>query len=225
VEAHHDPPAPPVRAPYPWCCRGRRNGCRDGRRSRCGCRLRRRGQGGPAGRRGRRRCRRRPGRRTGDRREGEGRQEDRQEEARQEGPGVGQAGHQVHADRELRAGWRHVVRQALRPGLRRADRQRRSRRPAPASSSRRGPNGGGDGPAYGNAIVIKHNNGKYSQYAHLSKINVNVGAKVKTGQNIAKSGNTGNSSGPHLHFEIRTTPNYGSALNPMAFLRSAGVNL
>lgn len=88
-----------------------------------------------------------------------------------------------------------------------------------------GPNGGGDGPAYGNAIVIKHNNGKYSQYAHLSKINVNVGAKVKTGQNIAKSGNTGNSSGPHLHFEIRTTPNYGSALNPMAFLRSAGVNL
>ncbi|MDQ0844263.1 MULTISPECIES: M23 family metallopeptidase [unclassified Streptomyces] len=88
-----------------------------------------------------------------------------------------------------------------------------------------GPNGGGDGPAYGNAIVIKHNNGKYSQYAHLSKINVNVGAKVKTGQNIAKSGNTGNSSGPHLHFEIRTTPNYGSALNPMSFLRAAGVNL
>ncbi|MEU0374612.1 M23 family metallopeptidase [Streptomyces sp. NPDC006283] len=88
-----------------------------------------------------------------------------------------------------------------------------------------GPNGGGDGPAYGNAIVIKHANGKYSQYAHLSQINVSVGSTVKTGQNIAKSGNTGNSSGPHLHFEIRTTPNYGSALNPAAFLRSAGVNL
>ncbi|ATW49829.1 M23 family metallopeptidase [Streptomyces xantholiticus] len=88
-----------------------------------------------------------------------------------------------------------------------------------------GPNGGGDGPAYGNAVVIKHNNGKYSQYAHLSKINVNIGSKVNAGQTIAKSGNTGNSSGPHLHFEIRTTPNYGSALNPMAFLRSAGVNL
>ncbi|MFF3288984.1 M23 family metallopeptidase [Streptomyces sp. NPDC003023] len=88
-----------------------------------------------------------------------------------------------------------------------------------------GPNGGGDGPAYGNAVVIKHSNGKYSQYAHLSKINVSVGSKVKTGQNIAKSGNTGNSSGPHLHFEIRTTANYGSALNPMSFLRSAGVNL
>ncbi|MFD4142184.1 M23 family metallopeptidase [Streptomyces sp. NBC_00390] len=88
-----------------------------------------------------------------------------------------------------------------------------------------GPNGGGDGPAYGNAIVIKHGNGKYSQYAHLSAVNVGVGAQVKAGQLIAKSGNTGNSSGPHLHFEIRTTPNYGSALNPMAFLRSAGVQI
>ncbi|MEU1279321.1 M23 family metallopeptidase [Streptomyces sp. NPDC005805] len=88
-----------------------------------------------------------------------------------------------------------------------------------------GANGGGDGPAYGNAIVIKHANGKYSQYAHLSKINVSVGSKVKTGQLIAKSGNTGNSSGPHLHFEIRTTPNYGSALNPANFLRGVGVTI
>ncbi|MET7715115.1 M23 family metallopeptidase [Streptomyces sp. NPDC005407] len=88
-----------------------------------------------------------------------------------------------------------------------------------------GPNGGGDGPAYGNAIVIKHTNGKYSQYAHLSKVNVTVGKSVKAGQAIARSGNTGNSSGPHLHFEIRTTPNYGSALNPMAYLRSAGVTI
>ncbi|MFF9013745.1 M23 family metallopeptidase [Streptomyces sp. NPDC014870] len=88
-----------------------------------------------------------------------------------------------------------------------------------------GPNGGGDGPAYGNAIVVKHANGKYSQYAHLSKIQVHVGQKVGAGQKIALSGNTGNSSGPHLHFEIRTTPNYGSALNPAAFLRSVGVSI
>ncbi|QGZ49578.1 peptidoglycan DD-metalloendopeptidase family protein [Streptomyces sp. QHH-9511] len=88
-----------------------------------------------------------------------------------------------------------------------------------------GPNGGGDGPAYGNAVVIKHANGKYSQYAHLSKINVGIGQKVGAGQKIALSGNTGNSSGPHLHFEIRTTPNYGSALNPAAFLRSVGVTI
>ncbi|MER7537277.1 M23 family metallopeptidase [Streptomyces sp. NPDC097704] len=88
-----------------------------------------------------------------------------------------------------------------------------------------GPNGGGDGPAYGNAIVIKHANGTYSQYAHLSKIQVHIGQKVGAGQQIALSGNTGNSSGPHLHFEIRTTPNYGSAVNPMSFLRAHGVGV
>ncbi|MFE3328322.1 M23 family metallopeptidase [Streptomyces sp. NPDC059176] len=88
-----------------------------------------------------------------------------------------------------------------------------------------GPYGGGDGSAYGNAIVIKHANGRYSQYAHLSKIKVSIGQSVKTGQTIALSGNTGNSSGPHLHFEIRTTPNYGSGINPVAFLRSVGVTV
>ncbi|MBC7268317.1 MAG: M23 family metallopeptidase [Streptomyces sp.] len=88
-----------------------------------------------------------------------------------------------------------------------------------------GGNGAGDGPAYGNAVVIKHGNGTYSQYAHLSKINVKVGQVVKTGQRIALSGNTGNSSGPHLHFEIRTSPNYGTAIDPARFLRGKGVSL
>ncbi|MFG3285978.1 M23 family metallopeptidase [Streptomyces sp. NPDC048111] len=88
-----------------------------------------------------------------------------------------------------------------------------------------GPVGAGDGPAYGNAIVIRHANNTYSQYAHLSKINVRIGQSVATGQRIALSGNTGNSSGPHLHFEIRTTPNYGSAVNPVAFLRTVGITV
>jgi len=88
-----------------------------------------------------------------------------------------------------------------------------------------GGNGAGDGPAYGNAVVIKHANGMYSQYAHLSRIDVRVGQVVATGQRIALSGNTGNSSGPHLHFEIRKTANYGSAVNPAAFLRSKGVTV
>ncbi|MGY4983321.1 M23 family metallopeptidase [Streptomyces sp. 900105755] len=88
-----------------------------------------------------------------------------------------------------------------------------------------GGNGAGDGPAYGNAIVVKHGNGQYSQYAHLSRIDVRVGQIVKTGQHIARSGNTGNSSGPHLHFEIRTTPNYGSAIDPVAFLRAKGLTV
>ncbi|RPF35323.1 M23 family metallopeptidase [Streptomyces sp. TLI_185] len=88
-----------------------------------------------------------------------------------------------------------------------------------------GGNGAGDGPAYGNAIVIRHGNGTYSQYAHLSRIDVRIGQVVATGQHIARSGNTGNSSGPHLHFEIRTTANYGSAVDPVAFLRSKGVTV
>ncbi|MER6712904.1 M23 family metallopeptidase [Streptomyces sp. NPDC000877] len=88
-----------------------------------------------------------------------------------------------------------------------------------------GGNGAGDGPAYGNAVVIKHGNGTYSQYAHLSKVKVRIGQIVKTGQEIARSGNTGNSSGPHLHFEIRTTPNYGSAVDPVKFLRAKGVKV
>ncbi|MEV0172558.1 M23 family metallopeptidase [Streptomyces sp. NPDC050803] len=88
-----------------------------------------------------------------------------------------------------------------------------------------GSNGAGDGPAYGNAVVIKHGNGTYSQYAHLSKIQVKAGQIVKTGQKIALSGSTGNSSGPHLHFEIRTTANYGSAVDPVAFLRAKGLTI
>ncbi|WP_309098085.1 M23 family metallopeptidase [Streptomyces sp.] len=88
-----------------------------------------------------------------------------------------------------------------------------------------GPNGAGDGPAYGNAVVVKHGNGTYSQYAHLSQVKVRIGQVVKTGQEIARSGNTGNSSGPHLHFEIRTTPNYGSAVDPVKFLRAKGVKV
>jgi murein DD-endopeptidase MepM/ murein hydrolase activator NlpD len=86
-----------------------------------------------------------------------------------------------------------------------------------------GPNGAGDGPAYGNAVVIKHKNGSYSQYAHLSKVTVEPGQHVKTGQKIGLSGSTGNSSGPHLHFEIRSTPDYGSGQEPVQIMRAHGV--
>lgn len=88
-----------------------------------------------------------------------------------------------------------------------------------------GPNGAGDGPAYGNAVVIKHGDRLYTQYAHLSKVQVGVGQHVDTGQKIAKSGTTGNSSGPHLHFETRNTPDYGSASEPVAVLAKHGVHV
>ncbi|MGW1753322.1 M23 family metallopeptidase [Streptomyces mirabilis] len=81
----------------------------------------------------------------------------------------------------------------------------------------------GWGGAYGNQVVIQHADGRYSQYAHLSALSVSAGQTVTGGQQIGRSGATGNVTGPHLHFEIRTTPNYGSDMDPVAYLRSHGV--
>ncbi|MBQ0825816.1 M23 family metallopeptidase [Streptomyces tagetis] len=83
----------------------------------------------------------------------------------------------------------------------------------------------GWGGAYGNQVVIKLADGHYAQYAHLSSISVSAGQSVTAGQQIGLSGATGNVTGPHLHFEIRTTPNYGSDIDPVAYLRSHGVSL
>jgi len=83
----------------------------------------------------------------------------------------------------------------------------------------------GNGGAYGNQVVIKLADGKYAQYAHLSSISVSAGQSVTAGQQIGLSGATGNVTGPHLHFEIRTTPDYGSDINPVAYLASHGVNV
>ncbi|MFF4568572.1 peptidoglycan DD-metalloendopeptidase family protein [Streptomyces sp. NPDC001410] len=81
----------------------------------------------------------------------------------------------------------------------------------------------GWGGAYGNQVVIKLNDGYYAQYAHLSQLSVSAGQTVTAGQQIGLSGATGNVTGPHLHFEIRTTPNYGSDIDPLGYLRSHGV--
>jgi murein DD-endopeptidase MepM/ murein hydrolase activator NlpD len=82
----------------------------------------------------------------------------------------------------------------------------------------------GWGGAYGNNIVIKNGSHLYTQYGHLSHIGVHVGEHVNTAQTIGLSGSTGNSTGPHLHFEVRTTPYYGSSVEPLHFLRAHGVN-
>ncbi|NLU67054.1 peptidoglycan DD-metalloendopeptidase family protein [Streptomyces sp. HNM0574] len=81
------------------------------------------------------------------------------------------------------------------------------------------------GDAFGNSVVLRHPNGYYTQYAHLSSIAVAQGQTVKPGQRIGLSGNTGNSTGPHLHFEVRVTPQMGSAVNPLPWLREHGVTI
>ncbi|MGW5133761.1 M23 family metallopeptidase [Streptomyces sp. NPDC004135] len=83
----------------------------------------------------------------------------------------------------------------------------------------------GWGGAYGNQVVIKLNDGNYAQYAHLSQLSVTAGQTVSAGQQVGLSGATGNVTGPHLHFEIRTAPGYGSDVDPVAFLRSHGVSV
>ncbi|WP_079406851.1 transglycosylase family protein [Streptomyces sp. 3211] len=79
--------------------------------------------------------------------------------------------------------------------------------------------------AYGYQVVIRHTDGRYSQYAHLSALGVKAGQQVSGGQRIGRSGSTGNSTGPHLHFEMRTGPGYGSDIDPLKYLRSHGVRI
>ena len=73
----------------------------------------------------------------------------------------------------------------------------------------------GWGSGYGYVVYINHEDGRQTRYAHLSKVQVKVGQKVKQGQQIALSGNTGITSGPHLHFEILIG---GKQVNPEKYL-------
>lgn len=67
-------------------------------------------------------------------------------------------------------------------------------------------NGVSWGGSYGIAIIIDHGDGIRAIYAHLSKLEVKKGDTVTEGQQIGLSGNSGNSTGPHLHFEVRVSP-------------------
>ena len=73
-------------------------------------------------------------------------------------------------------------------------------------------------PQYGNMVDIDHGNDLVTRYAHLSKVLVKEGEMLQRGRRIADSGNTGRSTGPHLHFEVRFR---GAAQNPARFLLAA----
>lgn len=72
--------------------------------------------------------------------------------------------------------------------------------------------------SYGNAVKIKHNNGYYTLYAHLESVDVKVGQYVSQGQKIGYMGNTGNSYGKHLHWEVRNAKDV--RINPTPYLNA-----
>ena len=75
--------------------------------------------------------------------------------------------------------------------------------------------------SYGNYVLINHHDGTYTLYAHgqSGSICVSTGQNVSQGQQIMRVGSTGNSSGPHLHFEVRVAPGgYGNRVNPLNYL-------
>ncbi len=73
----------------------------------------------------------------------------------------------------------------------------------------------GWGSGYGYVVYIEHEDGRQTRYGHLSKVLVSVGQKVKQGERIALSGNTGVSTGPHVHFEILIN---GVQVDPLKYL-------
>ncbi|WP_050778171.1 M23 family metallopeptidase [Micromonospora sp. ATCC 39149] len=80
----------------------------------------------------------------------------------------------------------------------------------------------GDG--YGISVFVDHGNGYLTHYAHQSRTAVNVGDKVKAGQVIGYEGSTGDSTGPHLHFEVHQGQMWNQ-IDPAPFLRARGIDV
>ncbi|MFI7240523.1 M23 family metallopeptidase [Streptomyces qinglanensis] len=78
---------------------------------------------------------------------------------------------------------------------------------------------------YGKAVTVRMEDGMYLLFAHLSEVYVREGAAVRAGTWLGRSGNTGHSTGPHLHFEVREQRGYGSDIDPVRYLADHGVRL
>jgi murein DD-endopeptidase MepM/ murein hydrolase activator NlpD len=83
------------------------------------------------------------------------------------------------------------------------------------------------GPAsgFGLAVYVEHADGTITLYGHVNQYFVSPGQTVKAGQQIAEVGNRGQSTGPHLHFEVHTGGLYVNRGNPMPWLASRGISL
>jgi murein DD-endopeptidase MepM/ murein hydrolase activator NlpD len=80
----------------------------------------------------------------------------------------------------------------------------------------------GEQSGYGTHVEVRHPDGIVTTYSHLSGFGVAVGQPVRAGQQIAASGNTGHSTGPHLHFEVRLPGTGGAVTDPIAWLKTHG---
>ncbi|WP_269846229.1 murein hydrolase activator EnvC family protein [Streptomyces carminius] len=79
--------------------------------------------------------------------------------------------------------------------------------------------------SYGKAVKIRMDDGHYVLFAHLSEVSTSAGARVRAGSRLGSSGDTGRTTGPHLHFEVRDRRGYGSDVDPVAYLARRGVRL
>jgi murein DD-endopeptidase MepM/ murein hydrolase activator NlpD len=83
------------------------------------------------------------------------------------------------------------------------------------------------GPAsgFGLAVYVQHGDGTITLYGHINQFFVSPGQTVKAGQRIAEVGNRGQSTGPHLHFEVHTGGLYANRVNPTPWLSARGISL
>lgn len=75
---------------------------------------------------------------------------------------------------------------------------------------------------YGKIVLVRHAGGVVTAYAHMSRVSVRSGERVKAGEVLGRVGSTGHSTGPHLHFEVRIG---GSQVNPVRWLRRHGIRV